>query len=317
MDDPEGQPPVMFRAGHEDGQAPASPAAIEAAATGPRVLLADISVWQPNIADAAYLAWSKAIIFRAMYGTQVDRAWYGGGRRDALHAGGAMFVGAYQYLVAGQPADAQAHALVSLVGNLRPGEKLICDIEEGPVQQQAARWRQWAAVITAAYGPRAMPWLYSGLSFGQSAGMSPHWVAAYRSTEPGGSHLLWQFTDAYPVPGVGVCDASLFRGTIGELAALGWPATGPVPKPVPVPVPPPRPAPVPVPVTRLPVLSQGASGAAVRTLQALCTARGYPCAIDGTFGPATKITLQAVQRHYGLVPDGVCGPLAWGVLIGI
>ncbi len=310
----------MFRAGREDGQAPAPPsAAIEAAATGPRVLLADISVWQPNIADAAYLKWSRAIIFRAMYGTQVDRAWYGGGRRDALHAGGASFVGIYAYLTAGQPADVQAHALVSLVGNLRPGEKLICDIEEGPASAQATRWRQWSAVITAAYGPRAVPWLYSGLSFGQSAGLSPLWVAAYRATEPGGQHLMWQFTDAYPVPGVGICDCSMFRGTIGELAALGWPATGPVPRPVPVPgpVPPPKPPPVPVPVTRLPVLSLGASGPAVRTLQALCTARGYPAVIDGSFGPATKVTLQAVQRHYGLVPDGVCGPLTWAVLIGV
>jgi hypothetical protein len=324
VSDPEGRP-VMFRAGHEDGGgAPAvSPDCIEAAATGPRVLLADISVWQPNIADAAYLKWSKAIIFRAMYGTQVDRAWYGGGRRDALHAGGAMFVGAYQYLVAGQDAAEQAHALVRLVGNLRPGEKLICDIEEGPASAQAARWRRWSAVITAAYGPRAMPWLYSGLSFGQAAGLSPHWVAAYRATEPAGSHLLWQFTDRYQVPGVGTCDCSVWRGTIGELAALGWPAAGPVPRPVPVPpakpgpVPVPgRPPPVPVPVTRLPVLSQGATGPAVRTLQALCTARGYPAVIDGTFGPATKITLQAVQRHFGLIPDGVCGPLTWGVLIG-
>jgi putative peptidoglycan binding protein/glycosyl hydrolase family 25 len=318
VSDPEGQP-VMFRAGREDGQQPASAAAFEAAVTGPRVLLADISVWQPNIADAAYLAWSRAIIFRAMYGTSVDRAWYGGARRDALHAGGAMFVGAYQYLVAGQAADAQAHALVRLVGNLRPGEKLICDIEEGPASQQAARWRQWSAVITAAYGPRAMPWLYSGLSFGQAAGLSPHWVAAYRNNEPGGNHLLWQFTDAYPVPGVGTCDCSMFRGTIGELAALGWPATGPVPKPVPKPgpVPPPKPPPVPVPVTRLPVLSQGATGPAVRTLQALCTARGYPTAIDGTFGPGTKVQVMAVQRHFGLVPDGIVGPATWAALLGV
>jgi putative peptidoglycan binding protein/glycosyl hydrolase family 25 len=319
VSDPEGQP-AMFRAGHEDG---GTPAASAPEATGPRVLLADISVWQPNI-TGAYLAWSKAIIFRAMYGTQVDRAWYGGQRRDFLHAGGAMFTGIYAYLVAGLDAAAQAHALVRLVGNLRPGEKLICDIEEGPASAQAARWRQWSAVITAAYGPRAMPWLYSGLSFGQSAGLSPHWVAAYRATEPGGNHLLWQFTDAYPVPGVGVCDASVFRGTIGELAALGWPATGPVPKPVPkppakpVPVPVPgRPPPVPVPVTRLPVLSQGASGPHVRTLQALCTARGYPTAIDGTFGPGTKVQVMAVQRHFGLVPDGVCGALTWGALIGV
>jgi hypothetical protein len=317
MTDP-GALPVMFRAGHEDGDG--QPAVSVFQAAGPKVLLADISVWQPNIADAAYLAWSRAIIFRAMYGTAVDRAWYGGARRDFLHAGGAAFVGAYQYLTAGQDAAAQAHALVNLVGPLRQGEKLICDIEEGPPGQQAARWRQWSAVITAAYGPRADPWLYSGLSFGQAAGMSPHWVAAYRSAEPGGSHLLWQFTDRYPVPGVGLADCSVYRGSIGQLAAHGWQATATKPPPVPAP----GPAPKPVPpgwqeamMARLPVLAQGASGPHVRTLQALCTARGYPAAIDGTFGPATKQAVQAVQRHHGLTPDGVAGPATWPALLGV
>jgi hypothetical protein len=225
-----GLPPVMFRAGADPGAA-VSARAVPASA-GPSILLADVSEYQANIADAAYLRWSKGIAFRAMYGTTVDRAWYGGGRRDGLHAGGARFIGMYQYLTAGQDAAAQAHALVNLVGNLRQGEKLVCDIEEGPPGQQAARWRQWSAVITAAYGRAAAPWLYAGLSFSQAAGLDPQWVAAYRAVEPPGNHLMWQFSASYPVPGVGTTDCNRFRGSIDELAALGW-QTAPVKPPAP------------------------------------------------------------------------------------
>jgi hypothetical protein len=223
-----GSLPVAFRAGAVTGAAAAEQFAPAATAGG--VLLSDISAWQPDIADAAYLAWSRAVAIRAMYGTITDRAWYGGARRDNLHAGGARFVGLYQYLTAGQDAAVQAHALVSLVGNLRQGEKLVCDIEEGPAGQQAARFRQWSAVITGAYGAAAEPWLYAGLDFAAAAGLDPQWEAAYRNTEPGGNHLLWQFSETYPVPGVGIADCSLFRGTIDQLAALGWQAT-PAPPP--------------------------------------------------------------------------------------
>jgi hypothetical protein len=244
----------MFRAGGTPGTATPE---LTANSAGPGIILADFSEYQPDIADAAYLAWSKAGIIRAMYGSQHDDgAWYGGARRDGLHAGGIRFLGVYQYLVAGQDAAVQAHALVNLVGHLRPGEKLICDIEEGPAAQQAARFRQWSAVITAAYGRPAAPWCYAGLDFGAAAGLSPQWVAAYRNTEPGGSHLLWQFTDAYPVPGVGTCDASVFRGTMGELAALGWQPPVPVP-PKPVPVPQSFPVPEGLSVTAHPVVNLG------------------------------------------------------------
>jgi hypothetical protein len=217
----------MFRAGAVAGAA-AVPQFAPAAAS-PGILLSDISAWQPDIADAAYLAWSKAIAFRAMYGTSVDRAWYGGARRDNLHAGGARFVGIYQYLTAGQDAAVQAHALVGLLGNLRTGEKLVCDIEEGAPAEQAARFRQWSAVITGAYGRAADPWLYAGLDFAAAAGLSPQWLAAYRNAEPAGNHRLWQFSAAYPVPGVGIADCSLFHGTIDELAALGWQTAQPTP----------------------------------------------------------------------------------------
>jgi hypothetical protein len=214
---------VPFRAGRTGETPPLAAAtahlAAPSVATGQVVLLADCSEFQPDIHDATYLRWSKAIVIRALYGTRVDKAWFGGARRDALHAGGARFIGIYAYITS-QDITAQAKALISLLGKLRPGEKLIADIEEGPGSQQA-RWVTWAKVIDAALGDP--PWDYSGLNYAAAHGLQPvTWVAAYGQREPDPPHRLWQFTDAFKVPGVGTADCSVFHGTIDELAALAY-----------------------------------------------------------------------------------------------
>jgi GH25 family lysozyme M1 (1,4-beta-N-acetylmuramidase) len=216
--------PVPFRAGRTGETPPLAAAAAHltasAASPGQVVLLADVSEFQPDIADATYLRWSKAIVIRALYGTRVDKAWFGGARRDALHAGGARFIGIYAYIRGGQDVTAQAKALISLVGKLRPGEKLIADIEEGTGSQQA-RWVTWAKAVHAALGDP--PWDYSGLNYAADHGLQPvTWVAAYGTREPDPPHQLWQFTDAFKVPGVGVCDCSVFHGSIDDLAALAY-----------------------------------------------------------------------------------------------
>jgi Putative peptidoglycan binding domain/Glycosyl hydrolases family 25 len=283
--------PVPFRAGRAEqppGMAPhfATPSAV----IGNVVLLADCSEFQPDIADAIYLRWSQAIVIRALYGTRVDKAWYGGARRGALHAGGARFIGIYAYITA-QDITAQAKALISLLGKLRPGEKLIADLEEGPGSQQA-RWQTWAKVITAATGDP--PWCYSGLNYARDHGLEPvTWVAAYGTTEPAPAHELWQFTDQFTVPGVGVCDASVFHGPIGDLAALAYQGAKPVPRRT---------------------LTQGMTGPAVRTLQQALNAHGYHLAADGVFGPATRAAVLSFQVQRGLAADGICGPLTWAKL---
>jgi len=222
----------MFRAGVT--QAVAGAAATPGfadAAPDPRTLLCDISAWQPDIADAAYLAWSKAVVIRALYGTAVDGAWYGGARRANLHAGGARFVGIYQYLTPGQPGAAQAQALRDLAGPIQAGEVLIADFEEGA----RSTLTDWYDTMLALYGPGIRPylWTYAGLWFGGSQGALPvEWIAAYQAGEPATPHKLWQFSPSYPVPGVGVCDCNLFHGTIDDLAALAWQGT-PAPPPAP------------------------------------------------------------------------------------
>lgn len=204
--------PVMLRAGGERRAAPAI--------TRPSTLLADVSEFQPNVVDATYLAWSKAIIIRCAYGAaHDDKAWYGGERRDLLHSGGARFVGIYQYLVDFQSGAAQAQAFHRIVGPIRPGEVFIADYEEGG----RALLTAWYNQMLGLYGRGIAPylWTYTGLAFGEAQGVLPvEWIAAYGSTEPFERHKLWQFTDAYQVPGVGSCDCSVFRGTIDQLAAL-------------------------------------------------------------------------------------------------
>jgi hypothetical protein len=219
---------VPFRAG---GETAAAPRALPhfTALTSPMVLLADVSEWEPDIADALYLAWSKAVIIRAAYGDQHDdRAWYGGQRRTLLHQMGARFLGIYQYLVAGQDGAAQADALHRLVGALRPGEVLVADFEEG----RHAMLTAWYNRMLALGYPARCLWTYSGLNFGQANGALPvEWIAAYGQAEPDSPHKLWQFTSSFKVPGVGAADCSIFHGSIGDLAALAYQA--PQPKPAP------------------------------------------------------------------------------------
>src|SRR5437867_4368496 len=64
-------------------------------------------------------------------------------------------------------------------------------------------------------------------------------------------------------------------------------------------------------------LVRGAGGEAVRRVQRLLVAKGYPVAVDGTFGPLTERGVRAFQsqnldpRGQPLVIDGRVGPLTW------
>jgi peptidoglycan hydrolase-like protein with peptidoglycan-binding domain len=69
----------------------------------------------------------------------------------------------------------------------------------------------------------------------------------------------------------------------------------------------------------MPTLSQGATGAVVRSLQQILSngASGAwnttPGAIDGEFGPKTKLSVQAFQTWGGINPDGVVADQTWAV----
>ncbi len=67
----------------------------------------------------------------------------------------------------------------------------------------------------------------------------------------------------------------------------------------------------------MPILSEGASGAVVRSLQQVLSngASGAwntsPGAIDGEFGPKTKASVQAFQTWGGVTSDGIVGDQTW------
>jgi hypothetical protein len=192
----------------------------EAVLNGTYTLMADVSEFQSDIIDSVYLIWSQAIIIRAAFGAaHDDRAWYGGQRRAALHAGGAKFIGIYQYLVAGQDGATQARAFARLVGALQPGEVLIADFEEG----QKAMLTAWYNEMLALGYPNQYLWTYTGLNFGTLHDVLPvQWIAAYQGIEPSSPHILWQFTDNLSIPGVGTTDCSVYHGTIDQLAGLAY-----------------------------------------------------------------------------------------------
>jgi hypothetical protein len=314
---------IPFRAGRRPGE---NPAAVMPPDFGASVtLLADVSEFQPDIADAIYLSnFSKAIIIRAMYGdAHDDHSWFGGARRADLLSGGARFLGIYQYVTASQDITAQARALCSLLGKLNPGEKVIADIEEGS-GSQLARWSTWAHVIQGELGDD--PWSYSGEFFASAHGLAPvDWVAAYGTAEPGVQHTLWQFTDRRSIPGVGVADCSVFHGTIDELAALAYGGS----KPAPVPVPPSSvtyltTAQTEAIVAALPVLTPGISDSQlpawyVRRVQAVLNdvyGASPRLAVDGNYGPASQAAVKTlIQARYGLAQDGVVGKDTWTAIV--
>ena len=63
-----------------------------------------------------------------------------------------------------------------------------------------------------------------------------------------------------------------------------------------------------------PVLQNGASGDAVRTLQQALVRAGIAIAVDGAFGPGTVAAVQQFQQAQGLTADGVVGAQTWAKL---
>ena len=68
-----------------------------------------------------------------------------------------------------------------------------------------------------------------------------------------------------------------------------------------------------------PTLRRGDIGEAVRQMQVLLIAAGYPVGTsgaDGIFGSGTESGVLAFQADNGLIADGICGPKTWAALDG-
>jgi len=142
-------------------------------------------------------------------------------RRADLHAAGIRFLGIYQYLVSGQNGASQAQAFHRLVGPIQQGKVFVADFEEGDKPMLT----DWYNEMHTLYGPGITDylWTYTGVDFGEERDVLPvQWIADYDAPEPDTSHVLWQFTDAYDVPGVGITDCNQYDGTMAQLATHGW-----------------------------------------------------------------------------------------------
>ncbi len=64
-----------------------------------------------------------------------------------------------------------------------------------------------------------------------------------------------------------------------------------------------------------PLLYRGCLGTPVASLQQSLANAGFdPGPVDGDFGPKTEAAVIEFQRAFGLVPDGICGPLTYAAL---
>lgn len=276
---------------------------------GTKTLLCDISEFQPGVTDAACLAWSKAIIIRAAYGaSHDDGAWYGGQRRDLLLSGGALFLGIYQYITAGEDITAQAQAYCRLLGKLNKGEYPLADWEEG-AGNQSGRRATWNHVVASELGFTPGTG-YSGLFFARDHGLAPvEWVAAYQPSPPPAPWLLWQFTDAFDVPGVGAADCSVYDGPVTGLAAHAYGGT------------PAKPPPFPYPASDYLGLAAAdphchsgyypADRPHVLTWQQQMAHRGWAVPVTGRFSAACDTACRAFQGEFALAVDGRVGPVTW------
>jgi hypothetical protein len=171
----------------------------------------------------------------------------------------------------------------------------ILDIEKlDRVLKQGEKWTQadkqrltnWALTFLKRIEKLSgrKPWIYANDYFYNNylipAQLKEYsfWVASYGNTEPTTPHVMWQYTDQENVSGVGICDCSIandnfiyqFRGSL---------------------------------------LRRGDRGTGVKILQMQLNQLGYKLIIDGIFGIMTEFVVKSFQHKYGLVTDGIVGPI--------
>lgn len=64
-------------------------------------------------------------------------------------------------------------------------------------------------------------------------------------------------------------------------------------------------------------LRRGSRGQAVSDLQSALTRAGFPCSVDGDFGPKTEAAVRSYQARMGLSVDGVVGKQTASRLLGL
>ena len=190
------------------------------------------------------------------------------------------------------------------------------DVENGDAtNEQIAQWvekRQASGV--------ARPWIYVNHANWQAAreaagSLLVGWHVADWTGEPheltledGTKADAVQY--ANPTTSGGHFDLSEIYGTIPSKYVAPVPGAGGDPAQ------PPTDQPGELEVSTLPTLSEGSSGDAVKSVQALLNSKGGAnLAEDSQFGPQTKTKVEDWQKIFELTVDGIVGPQTWSSLL--
>lgn len=257
---------------------------------------------------------------KATEGTGYTNPDYGPAKLRAKGAG--AFFCAYHFLQAGNGAGQADHAY-SVVGStplmLDMETETLHGVSSNPSVADAAafvsRYRSHGGVINLLYLPR---WYWASLGSPSLAPLielgllliSSNYTS-YSDSGPGWNAyggmvpVVWQYSDNATLNGVNPVDFNAYRGTLAEFQSQvttgtqpggqsgGQPGTQPGGEPM---------------------LQDGATGAAVYTLQTRLNAWGATLVVDSDFGPATLAAVKAFQTAHHLSVDGIVGPLTWAAL---
>jgi peptidoglycan hydrolase-like protein with peptidoglycan-binding domain len=122
---------------------------------------------------------------------------------------------------------------------------------------------------------------------------------AYSNTGPGWAPyggmtpVIWQYTSSATLNGVTNVDMNAYQGTLADFKAQA--TTGAA-------------------AGSEPTLTEGDSGAVVRTLQTRLNVWGARLTVDGSFGALTLTAVKAFQASQKLTVDGVVGAQTWAAL---
>jgi len=270
-----------------------------------------MTIFYPDVASGqAGVSFSGVPIamVKATEGTNYTNPDYGSAKLRATEAG--AFFCAYHFLQAGNGAGQADHAY-SVAGST----PLMLDMEtenldgftsEPSVTDAAnfvSRYRANGGVIYLLYLPRwywaslgspsLTPLIELGLllvssNYTSYSDSGPGW-ASYGGMTP----VIWQYTDSATLNGVNPVDFNAYQGTVADFESQV--TTG-------------------APAGAHPMLREGDTGTAVKTLQTRLNVWGATLATDGDFGPLTLAAVKAFQAAHQLSVDGIVGPLTWAAL---
>ncbi|SRR6266550_488093 len=193
----------------------------------------DISVYQGNIDFIAYVNWARQwdgiarVAIKSSEGTGFTDPLFHTNRAKALAAG----INEIYYYHFGRPdlgnsADAEANWQRSVVGNVRPNDRIILDLEVNAVQATGAWAYAWLAQQESNYSGN-LPGIYASSAYIlarlQDTRLKKYrlWVANWQFTPderppvpaPWSQYDFVQYTDKASIPGIpGVVDANIFLG---------------------------------------------------------------------------------------------------------